>query len=635
MNRTKKKATQFNTQAQKTANQSKRPTISLCMIVKNEEKYLAGCLESVRELVDEIIIVDTGSTDSTMQIAESFGARIYHFDWVNDFAAARNESLAHATGDWILYLDADERIEAKHHTAVKKAVQNKIDVALYFLRITGQNGVGDSSRMMTHTYPRLFKNIPGIKFEGAVHEQIIPAFKRLGKVADYCVAVITHLGYAIEGDDEQRKYQRNLDLLLSQVEETPEQFFLHFNLGRTYIGLRQYDKGMQALEHALTLHDSTSAQHLRANAHLVIGQLRLRLKNDPDGAIEAAKLALEQDATLLPAKRLMAEAYFNKNQFKESATSYEEAIELCQATPVEWALCDHAAPDPDNLYESMAVSQIKAGDYEDALRSLKKSLALNPKKTGCYFHMGDALLHLGKYQNALNALKRYLAEDETKALRLKALYACTAASLKLENSQQAEQYLRESQELAPELLSATTDFINLLRKENRLTVALDYLRALPDKVSSSVKVLRLQCSLMDELGQWKDLLHICDQLKDAEGESAFVMTYRGKALENMEQGEMALQCYERAVSLDAEYGPAWEAIGTYCLTNGNYQMALECLQMAFNLGLQTADMCKLLGLASAAVGDRLAAQRYFKQTLAVNPSDQFAASQLQTLAATA
>ena len=86
------------------------PKLSLCMIVKNEEKFLAGCLESVKNIVDEIIIVDTGSTDKTIEIANSYNAKVYHFEWKNDFSLARNESIKHATGDWILILDADERL---------------------------------------------------------------------------------------------------------------------------------------------------------------------------------------------------------------------------------------------------------------------------------------------------------------------------------------------------------------------------------------------------------------------------------------------------------------------------------------------------------------------------------------------
>ncbi|MCH8018826.1 glycosyltransferase family 2 protein, partial [candidate division KSB1 bacterium] len=89
---------------------SKKPSLSLCMIVKNEEEYLQECLESIEDVVDEIIVVDTGSTDRTVEIARQFDAEVHHIPWNDDFAAARNESIKHASGDWILQLDADERL---------------------------------------------------------------------------------------------------------------------------------------------------------------------------------------------------------------------------------------------------------------------------------------------------------------------------------------------------------------------------------------------------------------------------------------------------------------------------------------------------------------------------------------------
>ena len=106
--------------------------ISLCMIVKNEEAYLEECLTSVKDLVSEIIIVDTGSTDKTKEIAKKFGAKIIDFTWIDDFAAARNASIKQATGDWILVLDADEVIAKKDFETIKTLIADKETMG-YFL----------------------------------------------------------------------------------------------------------------------------------------------------------------------------------------------------------------------------------------------------------------------------------------------------------------------------------------------------------------------------------------------------------------------------------------------------------------------------------------------------------------------
>src|SRR3972149_2146143 len=104
----------------------RNPTLSLCMIVKNEEKFLPACLESVKGHVDEIIIVDTGSTDRTVEIAESYNAKIYHHPWKNSFSKARNYSLKYATCDWILILDADEEIVKKDAHKLRKVIKDPV-----------------------------------------------------------------------------------------------------------------------------------------------------------------------------------------------------------------------------------------------------------------------------------------------------------------------------------------------------------------------------------------------------------------------------------------------------------------------------------------------------------------------------
>ena len=144
----------------------KEPRLSLCMIAKNEEEFIGDCLASVSKLVDEIIVVDTGSTDRTIEIAESYGAKVLHHPWQGDFAAARNESLAHATGDWILVLDADETLPSEGHAELKKALRNKDNVG-YALAI--ENLMGEAgNEVQTALIFRLFQNRPDVRFEGII-----------------------------------------------------------------------------------------------------------------------------------------------------------------------------------------------------------------------------------------------------------------------------------------------------------------------------------------------------------------------------------------------------------------------------------------------------------------------------------
>src|SRR5690606_19791317 len=104
---------------------SDTPTLTLCMIARNEEAHLARCLQSVRDLVDEIVLVDTGSTDRTVAIAEAFDARVFHVAWQDDFSLARNASLEEARGDWILVLDADETIAQRDHDVIRRLLEQR------------------------------------------------------------------------------------------------------------------------------------------------------------------------------------------------------------------------------------------------------------------------------------------------------------------------------------------------------------------------------------------------------------------------------------------------------------------------------------------------------------------------------
>jgi glycosyltransferase involved in cell wall biosynthesis len=199
------------------------------MIVKNEEKYLAGCLESVKGIAGEIIIADTGSTDNTISIAERYNARVLHFPWIGDFAAARNFSLQHASGDWILYLDADERLNASSAPELKSITSGKPSFAYKCKVISIDNNSNHHSVM---SYSRLFPNLPGVKFNGKVHEQIEDSLKENNIPVLNSSVEIIHLGYNAGQDVLKSKAERNLSILLDEYKKYGSSYYA-FQLGQT------------------------------------------------------------------------------------------------------------------------------------------------------------------------------------------------------------------------------------------------------------------------------------------------------------------------------------------------------------------------------------------------------------------
>jgi len=206
------------------------PNLSLIMIVRNEEKFLEDCLISVKNLVDEIIVIDTGSSDRTVEIAEKYKATIYSFQWINDFAAARNFSLSKATGKWVLYLDADERLDSGSAKEISKIVKTD-KKAGYFCTVKSLDSTNNRDNSMR--YVRLFRNIEGIGFTGKVHEQISHSLKAKGAELLNSDILINHLGYDVSEEEKKKKASRNLDLLNEEYGKN-QTGYLAYQLANSY-----------------------------------------------------------------------------------------------------------------------------------------------------------------------------------------------------------------------------------------------------------------------------------------------------------------------------------------------------------------------------------------------------------------
>ncbi|WP_312469780.1 glycosyltransferase [Neobacillus sp.] len=222
-----------------------KPKVSLCMIVKDEEQLLPACLDSVKSIIDEMIIVDTGSTDSTIQIAGQFGAEIWTIPWEDDFSKARNVALEHATGDWILHLDADEQLEKQDIGQLLSIISNSQEEA-YFLHIVNHNAetYGDS---LIFPSLRLWRNRKEYRFSGAIHEQIGSSIVKLNPSKSLTLTPIRihHYGYSEKIIQEKKKIDRNLKIASAEVERYPKSSFAHYNLAMEFSRMKQFDNAIK------------------------------------------------------------------------------------------------------------------------------------------------------------------------------------------------------------------------------------------------------------------------------------------------------------------------------------------------------------------------------------------------------
>jgi tetratricopeptide (TPR) repeat protein len=224
-------------------------TLTLCMIVRDEEAQLDRCLDSVRGVADEIVVVDTGSQDRTVEIARAHGARIVEFPWTDHFADARNAGLEVATGDWIFYLDADEALVAGDGAKLRAFVARRDVEGGTVLRL---NRLAEGERpVTTNRTLRVFRNRPEHRFAGRIHEGVSEAVPQ-DRVAD-TGARIDHYGFDLRTRATRDKSRRNLDLLLREAAEEPESAFTQSNLAAEYAALDDHERAIAHSERALAL----------------------------------------------------------------------------------------------------------------------------------------------------------------------------------------------------------------------------------------------------------------------------------------------------------------------------------------------------------------------------------------------
>ena len=230
------------------------------MISKNEEMNIERCINSVKLIADEIILVDTGSDDRTVEIAKRLGAKVYYSKWNNDFSEARNVSLKHATGEWILFVDCDEEVLLDDGNMIKNLINSDYTYEGYYLRLLNMIGGSEISDAIVF---RLFKNKKEYRFKGRMHEQVINSIQDIHGLD--CIGAtqikIVHYGYDPKISDTDKKSKRNLDILLSYEEKDKDGYY-YYVLGNEYARIEDYDEALRIYNKALEVTDVTKLRYI-------------------------------------------------------------------------------------------------------------------------------------------------------------------------------------------------------------------------------------------------------------------------------------------------------------------------------------------------------------------------------------
>ncbi|MCL4510997.1 MAG: glycosyltransferase [Bacteroidetes bacterium] len=290
--------------------------LSLCMIVKNEEEYLPKCLQSVRGIADEIIVVDTGSTDSTIEIAKRFGAKVVDHKWRSDFAEARNVSLEFASGEWILVLDADEELPQETRNKIAEVIgtlgADGIEVLVRSELPDGDAAIYDETKIV-----RLFRSKKEYRYVMPIHEQIRPSIEKGGGKIFASDLVISHHGYSrgnVQG--KENRADRNLKMLYNALSISPDDPYLHYQIGATLMSIGKRDEAYDELKKTLALDYAKLSGATLDKLFMKISQLALE-RNDYGQAIEFAEKSLQQNPRNVISQYVAAIAYLSRNQIMD------------------------------------------------------------------------------------------------------------------------------------------------------------------------------------------------------------------------------------------------------------------------------------------------------------------------------
>lgn len=305
----------------------KKPSICLCMIVKDEAENIERCLKSVRRLVSEILVVDTGSVDKTKEICEDLGAVVLSFPWCNDFAAARNFALENTAADWILWVDADETVHTENPSEVLEYLhETENDV----VSINMIHYYGTMPVHLTRSYhivtERLFRNNLGIHFQGSIHEHLVtPQNIRIGE--ENCVkgVQIEHFGYLEEAVQKKEKHKRNLTLLMQEWQSTQEPW-IAYHIASEWYRVRQYDKSYNWINECLRffLKKGTKPPALAYKL-----KYEILLLSSPDvNALEGVELALKIYPDYVDLHYYRGLILYHLNQFLEAADCFLHCMTL-------------------------------------------------------------------------------------------------------------------------------------------------------------------------------------------------------------------------------------------------------------------------------------------------------------------
>ncbi|REK21699.1 MAG: glycosyltransferase, partial [Planctomycetota bacterium] len=410
--------------------------LSVCLIVRDNEQTIGPCLESIKPWVDEIVVVDTGSEDRTAEICEELGARVFHWAWQDDFAAARNVSIDHARGEWLFWMDSDDTIPAECGRKLRDLATgpHPDHIHGYVVQVhcpgppSGGSGLrprepeanlesGDRSRarpgasdVTVVDHVKLFRNRPDLRFEFRIHEQLLPSIRRASGEVAFTDIYVVHSGADHTPAGRAGKLDRDFRLLELELADRPDHPFVLFNLGMTHADARQYEQAIDFLQRCITV-SQPSESHLRKAYALLVSSLQQTEQFADAHATCRQGLQLYPDDKELLFRDAML--LHQSGRLEESVETYQRVLN--QATDRHFTSVD-AGIGGTKTRHNLAIVYEDLGRLKEAEREWRAVVDAEPGYRSGWRGLGQVLLKQGRTAEVEDLTQKLTGDPELRGV---------------------------------------------------------------------------------------------------------------------------------------------------------------------------------------------------------------------------
>ncbi|MDD3732271.1 MAG: tetratricopeptide repeat protein [candidate division Zixibacteria bacterium] len=604
----------------------KRVSVSACLMVKDEEELLPGCLESIRDWVDEIIVVDTGSTDRTMEIARSYGARIFHQPWEGNFSKHRNYSIEQATGDWIFIIDADERICQEDVPQLLRLLSHGNSS---IIAINVYNVYRDKNQSVTFLpSERLFHRDLNLRYEGIVHNQLklppdIPIIKAGVK--------LQHLGYDLSPEKMQKKMARSRTLLEKQLQENPDNAFTLFNLAQLY---RSGYDGFK-VEHApLVLKWAARAVELTDPANLKERHIHLMCLDqlawtnfyieDYKRALDYCRRALDIKPDYLDPLLLLGHIHSQERQLSEAKEAYLNYLKTQAVFDASRETESIILIHPDsraNAYYSLGLLAEMQNDYNEARKYYLETLKVNPDFLEANTLVGKIYL---RDNNFLEAEKYFLRQMATPNVSREAAQGLGYIYNIQKNYPQAENYYQQAMKIAPDDPVTLSRYGEFCLETGREEEALELFKKARLVGNPAENIEKRIAGTYLKTGRFEEAIKLYKQVLKQNRETAEILNDLGNCYYKLGFFREAEEYYIRTLELEAGYTVAYRNRGLTRARLNKSKEAIADFEKYLQLCPDQYEIFHIIGDLYSKIGQYQKAIGYYEKFLGFKPYDSLA-----------